>query len=413
MKVLVIASHIYESSLSKFLKNKTGFGIMVNEILKSTGQYDDIFLLTNVITPKVKLDNYTIVQHKWNDILKSFSIKYTLKGIKASIRFKQTLKDRMKYIYYYMNSAYAKKVIADLKPDIVHIHGIGYVTKPYIEICEELNIPFVVTLHGLIGLDESVLASKQDRDLEKEFLLYSEINNIPVTVISTGIKKRILEKYNLKTGENIRVITNGTSIERINFNKLDIREKYNINKENKILLCIGNICERKNQIQIVEAYDLLDKNLKEKTNILFIGGDTLNGELQNKIKALGYEKNLIYCGFVEKNEIFSYWYQSKGNIVASLDEGFGLSIIEGFVYGIPTVTFSDLDALDDIYNEKAMLLVDSRSSQELAEGIEQLLKNDWNSQFISQYSKQFSLEKMATEYRECYLDITKREDKYA
>ena len=53
-------------------------------------------------------------------------------------------------------------------------------------------------------------------------------------------------------------------------------------------------------------------------------------------------------------------------------------MIEAFQFGLPTITFSDLDAIQDIYNEKAMLILKERSDKVLAEGISSMLKISWD-----------------------------------
>ncbi len=37
--------------------------------------------------------------------------------------------------------------------------------------------------------------------------------------------------------------------------------------------------------------------------------------------------------------------------------------------GVPTVTFSDLDAITDLYEANAMILVEKRNTESLAEGM--------------------------------------------
>ncbi len=73
-------------------------------------------------------------------------------------------------------------------------------------------------------------------------------------------------------------------------------------------------------------------------------------------------------------------------------------MIEGFNFGLPTITFADLDAISDIYNKKAMLIIKERSDKVLAEGISRMLKIDWKKKKIKQHSEQFTLKKMALSY---------------
>ena len=43
--------------------------------------------------------------------------------------------------------------------------------------------------------------------------------------------------------------------------------------------------------------------------------------------------------------------------------GFGLPIVEGYMHGVPCVTFEDLDATQDLYYPEAMLKVKDRSNE--------------------------------------------------
>lgn len=407
MKILFLSRYIYDESIPEFTVNKTGFGMMVKDIANSVSEENEVLVLTRVITTGKLIGNNYILSHKWSDILKCFSVKLFLKGIIKAFGSRESLKNKFKVIYFNLDSGYTKKIIKEFKPDIIHIHGIDESSKLHIDVCDELNIPYIVTLHGLIGLNESVTASDYNKLLEKSFLQESERRNIPITVISTGIKKRIVKYYGLKHGDNICIIENGTKISYELACNLNIREKHNISQERKIIICIGNISELKNQAQIVEAYNKANESFKNKTALLFLGNDRLNGRLQKRVKELALSNNIFFCGFVDRDNIQSYIKQSDLNVVASMDEGFGLSMIECFVHGVPTVTFSDLDAIEDIYNEDAMLLVRERSDEALAKGLEMALQIEWDKEWIKEYSKQFSLEKMTDRYQEVYNKILK------
>ncbi len=405
MVILFLSPSIYKSEISEFTRNKTGFGMMVREIIENVSSLDETYLLTHAIRKEGKMGDVTIVSHTWKNIFLSISLKDFLTGIHHSLKFKQKFKDRLRYIYYYLNAGYIRKTIKKLNPDIVHIHGIKYSTKPYIDVCRELRMPFLVTLHGLIGLNDSVIVAQHEKKLEKEFLQISEKENISVTVISSGIKNRIMKNYSLQSAKNIKIINNGTNIVKSDNYFVDIRSKYNIEKSKKIILCIGNISVNKNQIQVLEVFHSLSKEWKEKIVILFLGNPDSSIQLEKHINDLGYKEQLICCGFVEEKDMPSYYIEADYNIVASLNEGFGLSIIESFSYGNPTVTFEDLDAIPDIYDEKVMILAENRSNGAFSNAIEKMLKVDWDREYIMNYAKQFSLSKMSEKYRNFYEQI--------
>jgi glycosyltransferase involved in cell wall biosynthesis len=406
MKVLFLAGHVYIKELPQFKKYNSGFGMMVTDIAKKLSNKNKVYLLTHVFTADQEYKELFIVSHKLKNLLSSISIEQILDGLKAFLNHK-----KIKYLFYHLDSQYAKSCIKKIKPDIVHIHGISHSTIGYVRICKELDIPFLVTLHGLNSLSNTTKANNNDRKLEKQFIKNINKDNIPVTVVSSGIKRRIIENYNVGKGDNITVIQNGTKIHDTNDYKINIRRKHNISKDKNIAICVGNISDRKNQIQIVKAYQKLSISLKKKLVILFIGDDSLNGALQSEIEKSSFSDNLICCGFIEKKHMPSYYRVAELNIVASHDEGFGLSMIEGFVYGVPTITFLDLDAVKDLYHKKAMFLVEKRKVKALALGIEKALLKDWDKCWIKKYSSIFSLEKISERYNNYYNDLLLKEKK--
>lgn len=406
MKIMILAPYIYDKDMIEFTVNKTGFGIMVNDIVKSIAEIEDVELLTRVITnAQSKHDGkYKLISHTWKQIINSASIVDWGMSIKIFFGTKGGLKDRLRKMFYCLDRGYVRKSIKKSNPDIVHIHGIGSITKSYIEVCEELKQKYMVTLHGLIGLNDSVKVSDEERKIEENFLKYADKKNIPVSVISSGMKKRIEKNYLMHTANNITVITNGTHIPNIHKidDKDDIKRKYNLSDTCKICVVIGSIMKRKNQIQIVEAFAKLNKDVQENCAVFMCGRDMMEGAVEKRISELGYQKRIFMLGFVDHKEIEKILKIADLNIVASLDEGFGLSIIEAYAYGVPTVTFSDLDAVTDLYNANTMVLVENRNTESLAEGINTALEKKWNKEEIKKYSRNFSIENMVILYLESY-----------
>lgn len=403
MKILFLSSTIYEKTLPQFTKNKNGLSLMIGDIVKNIAKTEECYVLTYVITPTVECDKIHIVRHLWRDVLKNIKFMNLCQGVKNALRFSMPLKNRLKYVYYAINKGYVEEAIRRINPDIVNIHGLNYATKSFMEICEKMKVNYVLSIHGLIGLDESVKASAQDKLLEKDILSKSEKNNLTVTVISSGIKYRIVNRYDLNKGDNIHVILNGTNTEEKKTSRVNIFEKYNIPKNNIIMLCIGNITKNKNQMQIVRSYHLLEESIRNNITVLFLGHEVDGGEVRNKIEQLGYNKNLILCGFVDRNEMVDYFLTARVNLFPSLNDGFGLPIIEGFVYGIPTVAFNDIDAIQDIYSPDAMLLVEKREDKFLAMTMVEAMQKSWDENIIKTHGKKFSIEETAEGYKHIFL----------
>lgn len=433
MKVMIIAPYIYDDNIIEFTKNKTGFGIMVQNIVSSVAKLENVVLLTRVITKGKNEKNFKILSHTWRQFFSNAKLKDWLIGIKAFFANGVTVKDKARHVFYEVDGGYVRKQIQKEKPDIVHIHGIGTITESYIRICEEMKVRYTVTLHGLIGLNDSVSAPAYEKQIERDFLIKAEKNNIPVSVISSGMKARIEEKYLEKKANNITVITNGTKKSNENDIKF-IREEGTLTQEKfqeyysdclkqndlypklsdtyaylqyskkngkKILFFVGNITKNKNQMQAVEIL----KNTKVFENILLVlwGREVDNGEVRKKIVDYQLHKNVILGGFNDRMDIF--WKFCDVNLFLSLNDGFGLPIVEGYMHGVPCVTFEDLDATQDLYYPEAMLKVKDRSNESVTDTLKIALDKNWKYEEIIEIGNMFSIDIMSEKYVNWYKEV--------
>ena len=433
MKVMIIAPYIYDDNIIEFTKNKTGFGIMVQNIVSSVAELENVVLLTRVITKGKNEKNFKILSHTWGQFFSNAKLKDWLIGIKAFFANGVTVKDKARHVFYEVDGGYVRKQIQKEKPDIVHIHGIGTITESYIRICEEMKVRYTVTLHGLIGLNDSVSAPAYEKQIERDFLIKAEKNNIPISVISSGMKARIEEKYLGKKANNITVITNGTKKSDENDTKF-IREEGTLTQEKfqeyysdclkqndlypklsdtyaylqyskkngkKILFFVGNITKNKNQMQAVEIL----KNTKVFENILLVlwGREVDNGEVRKKIAEYQLHKNVILGGFNDRMDIF--WKFCDVNLFLSLNDGFGLPIVEGYMHGVPCVTFEDLDATQDLYYPEAMLKVKDRSNESVTDTLKIALDKNWKYEEIIEIGNMFSIDIMSQKYVNWYKEV--------
>ena len=404
MKILIATPYIYKKEWPEFTRNRTGFGIMVNDIFESISGDTDTYLLSQVITE----GHGNVLKHTWGDVFGSARLKDWGKGFKYFFGYPQGIKGRVKYFYYALNSGSIRKTIRKIKPDVVHIQGIGAQIKPFIDVCEEEGVPYIVTLHGLIGMDGTVRAASWDKQMEKDFLIEADKKDIPLTVISTGMKRRIEENYLGHEAKSITVVCNGTRIpydeNLINLESLDLRKEFDIKQDEKIIVTIGSVCERKNQIQIVRALE----KVETPCHVFFCGADVTDGDIQKAIDEAGLSGRIHMLGFQLREKVDQILDQADLNVVASKDEGFGLSIIEAYSHGVPTVTFADLDAIPDLFSEQAMVKVAERSDATLSAGIEEGLERKWDKTWIKEYAKSFSLQKLAEQYKVEYRQVLTR-----
>ncbi len=188
----------------------------------------------------------------------------------------------------------------------------------------------------------------------------------------------------------------------------NVRKSLGVSDDDFLFVFVGNINPNKNQFQVVDALKLL--TLKGRNNIkcIFIGGGDVDS-LKSKIKESNLSGITFVLGFIEKSDLPKYYSSADATILTSISEGFGLSIVEGYVYGKPNLTFGDLPAVKDLYNEEVMMLCPNRQTSTLAEYMEMMSQKDWDADVISQFAKRFSFERMASKYIDFYSETLSKE----
>lgn len=403
MRVLIVAPHITNEGHPQFLKNLTGLGRIINDMAIYIGRKESVDVFTlSAMTPTMQMNGFRVIGRSWLKVLRG--LKPRLLTIYKEYRklYGFNGKSGLRLLYYFISLGQVEKIINDY--DIIHVHGCFPATYGMIRICKNYKKPMLITLHGLISFggeqtnDERMM--KYERDLIQ--LAYKDI--IPLSFISTGNKLTVCNYLGVDDISHFHVVPNGCDTHPQE-KKQDIRVKYDLKEKDFVIAYVANISENKNQDQVVEAFRLLNEKTRENIKVLFVGRDGDN--IQQKIIEYGLQETLIVCGGVPRKEVGDYYMASNATILTSHSEGFGLSIIEGYVYGKPCLTFADMPAVQDLYHEKCMVILPDRNNETLAEGIVSLSNQKWDEKWIIDYSKRFSLDGMANNYIELYQTIVK------
>ncbi len=408
MNILFIVPYIADNAIPYFSKSKGGFGYMVNDITKAVVKYETVS--TYVCRYQFKGFNYDNVCY----LSKTYwlYLKYLYRALPLSSvismyrKYHMSWKEVLYLFYIWFQTGHIRHILEEGKYDIVHCHGCGFSNTLFIDLFESMGQKYVYTLHGLNSISESIHIEEPCKIYEKDFFREVKEKRIPLTVISSGIKKSILAYLGITELNNIRVVTNATSLSDSLSQPLDVRSLYGIPQDAKIILYVGNISYNKNQQQLVEAYPLMPEQLCENTYVLFAGRNIEPGyDIAPLIERSKYKEHLILCGNIDKDKIASYYQQADGVVLLSFEEGFGLSLIEGMQFGVPCISHKDMYAYEDIFNPVAMIGVDNRSNESVAKALETLLTSDWDRKAIKEYAKSFGMEAMADNYINYYKEI--------
>lgn len=394
MKILICAGHIYNPNNMRLRNCATGLGTFANRLIENLSDYDIdiIFYPTEMLmTSTSSLYCCEILNNV--DLRGVYESSFLQKYLKYFCKCSSDKKIRNVFII-----SNFIRVLKKFRPDIVHLNSLNFFTYVAIKICDDMDIPYILTVHNFFHKDS--LIKNYDEQLRFGNLILESYTQKIVTV-SSGVKRRILEFHSNILAKQIKVILNGTKI-------VDTKIKTHTTYDKKILLCIGTICDRKNQIQLVRAFDLLPQDIQQKIQIHFYGKDAMKGSLFQIIEEAQLQECLIYKGCVPLYQMPDIYANADGVISVSKNESFGLVFIEGFAAGIPAIWFNDLDASEDLENSSANILIKERTDESVAKAINEWYLQQWDRDKILHFSNTFSAYNMAMNYYQEYKKIISR-----
>ncbi|MBS0319975.1 MAG: glycosyltransferase family 4 protein [Proteobacteria bacterium] len=113
-------------------------------------------------------------------------------------------------------------------------------------------------------------------------------------------------------------------------------------------LCVGTIEPRKNQRALVAAYAAYRERAAAVHPLVFAGGEgwMMDG-FAEEVAALGLAAHVRFTGYVSDDELAWLYAHCLANVYVSRFEGFGLPVLEGMVFGAPTIC-SDNTSLPEV-----------------------------------------------------------------
>ena len=379
---------------------------------------EDMFLLNCKYKEFVKDGIRFIENNRLKTLLGLMKICSIIRLVGVIFKYPMPLVSVAKFIYQWALMGYLDKIIYIGNYDIVHIHGCSYINMFIIDICEKYNVKFVVTLHGLNSFDDSVPLEESGKQFEKDFLQKAYENQWCLIFISTGMKKRVMGFLRTNKADNIHVVCNSFRFDEVKLRKNDFRVKYDVFIKKaiisglpdafefkglcwnycKLLCCVGNIGKRKNQKQIINAFNWMSDELKHKTYVLFIGKEDDSYHFEDAVNKSVWNKHFIRCGMLKKSSVLDFYKGCDGVVMVSLSEGFGLSLIEGMFYGKPCLAINNMDAFEDIYSPDAVVGVAEHDDKLIGKGMEELLTKQWNESLIKKHAEKFTNQNMTKNY---------------
>jgi alpha-1,3-rhamnosyl/mannosyltransferase len=151
--------------------------------------------------------------------------------------------------------------------------------------------------------------------------------------------------------------------------RLVVRERL-VGEGNEMILSVGVLQTRKNTLNALRAL----QKLPGRYRLILVGGDGYGSEaIHEYIRRQGLGPRVQVRGYVTLGELRSLYQSASVLLFPSLEEGFGLPVLEAMTNGLPVVA-SRTASLPEVGGEAA-LYVDPHDPQDIADKVRRAVED--------------------------------------
>lgn len=221
------------------------------------------------------------------------------------------------------------------KPDIILVYDFGLLPSAKILkyffggtiIFSLTNMPRVYSRARSFGKLKTIYSSVIE-------VLYKNFMDKALTINET------MKKYMLELGiKNDKIIVFGSDtinrdiVSIKNSTSGVIRKKHKIPDDNKIILSIGRLETEKDFPRLLNIFS----KLGDKYFLIILGQGSQENYLKEIIRSLGIENKVIFPGFINRDEIWSYFKDANLFMLLSKAEALGLVFWEAMYMKVPVI----------------------------------------------------------------------------
>lgn len=222
------------------------------------------------------------------------------------------------------------------------------------------SFPHAIVVHDLIAFDHEPHNAKATL-IERLTLRKALKTAKHVFTVSDATKQELLKKFPDTDEKKVTTVYAGPTVhERVN---------EGTSKRTNVILSVGTLCPRKNQLQLIHAFNALPDEVKTSHILLLAGG---RGWDDGEIVQLAHNsQNVEWRGYVDADELTGLYRTAKILALPSLKEGFGLPVLDAMTAGTPVLT-SNRSSMAEVAGDAAVL-VHPESVEEISEGLKIIL----------------------------------------
>ena len=185
--------------------------------------------------------------------------------------------------------------------------------------------------------------------------------------------------------------------------KMTMREKMGYPVTQKLILCIGELNQNKNQTMAIKAMHKVVEQFPDA--LLILAGNGPREEfLKEYIRQDGLEKNIQMIGYV--TNLQDYQHIVDVQVCCSKREGLPLNVVESMLSGNPVVASFNRGHRELIENGKTGYIVAVDDSEKMAEKVLVMLQDEKQKQYIEtnamMFAQQYTFDNVKKELKAIY-----------
>lgn len=295
------------------------------------------------------------------------------------------------------------KLIATLKPHIIHVHAPNFFSSFAVVIAKILRIPVVATVHRV---EVMPLKSKYMHFVRRMVLSLFD------RIVAVSAATRQLTQDCGVDGSKIHIIWN--SVEEDAFrprSKSETRRQLRIAKERDVVLFVGNVVWRKGIKYLICAMLQILQN--RDVQLVIVGDGPGRSSLQHLVDSVNLKDNVLFAGHLPTEKLALYYNAADVFVLPSLSEGQSVALLEAMASGLPIVATNVRGNKESVIDKINGFLVSPKDYVELAQAISMILDDENLKQQFSQkslelYRKNFSERNQLDKYLFIYDKLLKR-----
>ena len=222
----------------------------------------------------------------------------------------------------------------------------------------------VVTIHDVFPLSSADYSTPEFQRRFSGIIRHAVRTADRIIAVSNATREQLLQHADA-ADERIRVVHHGlraASPPALDDTHRFLRERLQIEPHHPFFLSVGTIQTRKNIANIVLAAR------QAGARLVIAGGDGYGAErVHELIRRENMEQRVIRLGHASADDLRHLYSAATALVFASLEEGFGLPILEAMSYGLPVIT-SNCSAMPEVGGDAA-LYVDPRDVSQIAQAM--------------------------------------------